>query len=49
MDSFLNTVLYPSGVVSRSSRRMLLLTRVSSGSIAVFSRRVFLLRKNARL
>ena len=41
MDSFSNTFLYPSGAVWRSSRRMLLLMRVSSGSIAVFEISVF--------
>ena len=41
IDSFSNTGLYPSGAVSQSSRLMLVLTRVNSGSIAVFKISVF--------
>ena len=41
MDSCSITDVYQSGAVSRSSRRMLFLTRVSSGSIAVYEISVF--------
>ena len=41
MESFPNTGLYPSGVASLSSRLMLILTLLSSGSMAVLAIRVF--------
>ena len=47
IDSFSNTCLYLSCAVSQSSRHMLILTRVSSGSIAVFEISVFKFSMNS--
>ena len=41
IDSLSKTARYPSGNVSRSSLRILFLTRVTSGSISVFALNVF--------